>query len=96
MKDQLVKVTTPNRMLFIRGKLSRTPLEVIIKHEPELNLLKSSMLHQGIKFTTENYIPMKVKNEKQLKNIVSKKKESIKKKITKPKTILEKISNEEN
>ena len=93
MKDKLIKVTTSNRMLFIKGKLSRTPLEVIVKHSEELNLLKSSMIHQGIKFTIEDYIPPVPKKKDPIKNITSKKK-ATKKKSTTPKTILEKISNE--
>ena len=52
MKEKIIKVFTPNKMLFIKGKLSRTPLEVIIKYDEDINLLKSSMIHQGIDFKT--------------------------------------------
>ena len=93
MKEQLIKVTTVNKMLFIKGKLSRTPLEAIIKNDSEMNLLKSSMIHQGIEFTIEEYVkPVSVKKVN-IKPIVAKKKVT-KKKVTNPKTILEKISNE--
>ena len=93
MKEQIVKVITPNKMLFIKGKLSRTPLEAIIKHDVELNLLKSSMIHQGIEFTIEEYIkPVSVK--KTIIKPIAAKKKVTKKKTTSPKTILEKISNE--
>jgi len=95
MKTKLIKVTTPNKMLFIKGKLSRTPLESIVKFENELNLLKSSMVHQGIEFTIENYNPVKPIKKNEVKNISVAKKVKNKKKITEPKTILEKISNEE-
>jgi len=92
MKAKLLKVKTPNKMLFIKGKLIRTPLEYIIKFKEELNLLKSSMNIQGIEYDLEDYIP----------EVVIKKKittQNIKKNITKkPKkeatTILEKIVDE--
>jgi len=93
MKTKIIKVSTPNKMLFIKGKLSRTPLEAIINSENDLNLLKSSMIHQGLEFKIEDYIPIKVRPK--IKNIVSKKK-IIKKKNTEPKTMLEKISAEES
>lgn len=94
MKEQIIKVTTVNKMLFIKGKLSRTPLEAIIKNEQELHLLKSSMIHQGIDFTIEDYVKPKPVKKAVIKPIVSKKK-TVKKKIENPTTILEKISNEE-
>ena len=93
MKEQIIKVSTVNKMLYIKGKLSRTPLEAIIKNENELNLLKSSMIHQGIEFTIEDYVKQVQKKKVTIKPIAAKKK-VIKKKTTEPKTILEKISNE--
>ncbi len=91
---KIVKVTTPNKMLFIKGKLSRTPLQTIIKFDHDLKLLKSSMIQQGIKFTIEDYVKPVPKKKTTIKPIVAKKKVT-KKKITEPKTILEKISNED-
>jgi len=93
MKEQIIKVSTVNKMLYIKGKLSRTPLEAIIKNENELNLLKSSMIHQGIEFTIEDYVKPVPKKKVIVKPIAAKKK-VVKKKITEPKTILEKISND--
>jgi len=92
MKPLLLKVSTPNKMLFIKGKLSRTPLETIIKSEEELNLLKSSMHNQSINFTIENYVrPVK----KIIPKVVTHVKKSTPKKKTEPKTILEKIAVDE-
>jgi hypothetical protein len=93
MKEKIIKVTTKNKMLFIKGKLSRTPLEAILKSEEEITLLKSSMIHQGIEFTVEDYVKP-IPKKKQIKKIVSKKKTTTKKKVSEPKTILEKISTE--
>ena len=93
MKEKLVKVNTPNKMLYIKGKLSRTPLQARIKFEEELNLLVSSMIHQGIDFTVEDYEPKpKVEKEKpiQAKKVVKKKAKK------KPTSTLEKIASEED
>ena len=95
MKEQIIKVITPNKMLFIKGKLSRTPLEVIINNENELNLLKSSMEHQDVEFTVETYIKPKPVKKTKTKNSLTKKKVT-KKEDEKSKSILEKISNDEN
>lgn len=97
MKEKIIKVSTANRMLFIKGKLSRTPLEVIVKNEAELNMIKTNMIHQGINFTIEDYEkPIKKIKSSAIKNIVSTKKDTSKKKITNPKTILEKMSVEDD
>ncbi len=92
MKAKLLKVKTPNKMLFIRGRLVRTPLEHLIKFEAELRMLKMSMLNQNIDFELEDYNPEKPKVKKSKK--VKKVKEKIKpqKKAT---TLLEKIQQEE-
>jgi hypothetical protein len=95
MKEKIIKVFTPNKMLFIKGKLSRTPLEVIIKYDEDINLLKSSMIHQGIDFKIEDYEPEIKKMKVKAKKLEVKKPPKAKKKITNPKTILEKLSNED-
>jgi len=91
MKPQLIKVTTYNKMLFIKGLLVRTPLTTIVKSKNELDLLKHSMIHQEIEYTIEDYKP-KVKTAKKIKAVESKKK--IVKEKKEPTTILEKISTE--
>lgn len=89
MEPILLKVLTPNRMLFLKGKLSRTPFEAIIEHENELKVLKTNMASQGIVYETEPYVK-KVKQEKP--KPVVKKEEPKKKPKTEPKSILEKIA----
>jgi hypothetical protein len=91
MKEKIIKVKTVNKMLLIKGKLSRTPLEAIIKSETELKLLKASMIHQCIDFVVEDYIkPEPIK--KSIEKPIATKKKIEKKKIENPTTILEKLS----
>ncbi len=90
MKPQLIKVKTVNKMLFIKGRLVRTPLEAIIKSEEELNLLKSSMIHQNIDFNIELYNPEKPKKIIKKKETLLKQKD-IETKKKNPTTILDKI-----
>ena len=92
MKAILLKVKTSNKMLFLKGKLSRTPFEAIINSDNELNVLKSAMKLQCIDYETSVYVKpiKKPKLVKQMKRKVKTKKV----KISEPKTILEKISNE--
>ena len=94
MKPQLLKVKTASRMLFIKGRLVRTPLEAIIKSIEELNLLKSSMANQGIEYDIEDYNPKPI--VKKTKIIKKKNKKETLKTKKKPKTLLEKISAEGN
>ena len=51
----LVKVSTPNRMVEINGKLIRTPLEHIAR-ENELPALKTKLVYDSITFTVEDYV----------------------------------------
>jgi len=92
MKPQLVKVITPNKMLFLKGRLVRTPLEIVITYENELNLLKASMSHQAINFEIEDYKP--VEKKPAVKPMTTNKTSKVKKKTSTPKTILEKLSKE--
>lgn len=92
MKNTLLKVKTPNKMIFIKGKLSRTPFEVVVNSN-ELKKIELSMKLQSIKYSKEPYKPLDKKVKPKIipveKTIIEK--PSIKKE---PKTILEKISNE--
>jgi hypothetical protein len=93
MEAQLLTVKTPNKMLFIKGKLSRTPFKAIIISESELKILKSSMKLQSIEYTIEKY----VKPEKKavpIKQLRRAPKIEKPKKIESPSSILESISNE--
>ena len=92
MKAILVKVKTPNKMLFLKGKLSRTPFEAIINSENELNVLKSAMKLQNVEYETSVYI----KPKKQAKPVKQTRRAPKIKKVkkTEAKTLLEKISNE--
>jgi len=92
MKPKLIRVSTPNRMLFIKGKLIRTPLDAIINFEDELRLIESSMIHQGISFTIEDYIPEKI-NIPKIIEVVNE--PLIEKTKSEPKSILEKLSQDE-
>jgi hypothetical protein len=91
MKPQLLKAITPNKMLFIKGKLIRTPLEYVIRSEAELNLLKASMICQSVKYSIKDYVAP-AKEEKKVIEVVEEKLEEPKKK--KLKTTLEKIAND--
>jgi hypothetical protein len=95
MKDILLKIKTPNKMLFLKGKLSRTPFETIVKTKKELRMLESAMQLQSIEYTVESYV--KPKEKPKIEPVKSKKEPKIKStEPKKPKTILEKISNEDN
>ena len=92
MKPILVKVKTPNKMLFLKGKLSRTPFEAVVNSEKELNILKSSMKLQNVEYKILAY----TKPKRQPKPVKQKRRAHKIKKTEKieTKTILEKISNE--
>ena len=92
MKAILVKVKTPNKMLFLKGKLSRTPFEAIINSQTELNILKSTMKLQNVEYEILSY----TKPKKQPKPVKQKRRAPKIKTTEKiePKTLLEKISNE--
>lgn len=89
MKPQLLKVLTPNKMLFIKGRLVRSPLETIITNEKDLNLLKLNLKNLDVQYTIIDY-----KKEELDQVIVEEKiEEPIKtKKKSEPKTTLEKIA----
>jgi len=92
MKAILLKVKTPNKMLFLKGKLSRTPFEAIIKSSEELRLIKTYMQLQNVEYNIEPYVEVAKNPAKSLEvKKVSKIKQPEK---TEAKTILEKISNE--
>lgn len=90
MKPQLLKVITPNKMIFIKGRLVRSPLESIIKSETELSLVKLNLNSQSIKYTLEDYKKPEVKKEEPVK-VLAKKPVKAKKKDSE-KTTLEKIA----
>lgn len=91
MNPKLLKVKTPGKMLFIKGRLVRTPLEDIIRFETELNLLKSSLVLQGIEFEIIDYVPIEVKHV--VEPVIV---EEVKvKKVIDPKSILGKLAAED-
>ena len=57
MKKFLVRILTPNKVLPVKGKLVRTPTEIIATR-PELEQLKVSIRSQGItKYRIDTYEP---------------------------------------
>lgn len=88
---KLLKVETPNKMIFIKGLLVRTPFESVIEFKEELDLLISLLIHQGVKYVVEDYI-----EEEEVQELTSKKVEEekpvVKEKVAK--TILENIAKE--
>ncbi len=89
MKHQLVIVKTPNKMLFIKGRLVRSPLEAIVKHQNELDLLVASLIHQGVEYEMKDYIKEKIVKKEIVKNLKVKKTKV--KEEKEPITILENI-----
>jgi len=95
MSDKFeLNIKTPNRMIFVHGKLSRTPLKTVVTKEV-LEALKVKMAAEGIlNFSIKEYSPPKPAEPKPIEKPVVEKKTAVKKK-TAPKSTLEKLSSEE-
>lgn len=48
MEPQKLRINDPNRFVTVRGKQVRTPFEMIVRTEKELNFFKSIFHAQGI------------------------------------------------
>lgn len=82
-------------MLYIKGKLIRTPLTTIVKFKNELDLLKASLNILGAEYTIEDYVKKDkstvelIREEEVIEEeIIKTKKKSV------PKTTLEKMADE--
>jgi len=87
-----VKISTPNFILNFRGKVVRSPVELIV-FERELNLIKIQCKRGGVVPTIGSFNPEVIQDRITEEEIISLAKEPIVEELYKkePKTLLEKL-----
>ena len=83
-KRYLVKVSTPNRIVDVKGKLIRTPFEHIAR-EDEVEALKTKLIYDSLVYTIEEYVKPVV--EKKVEEKIEKPKAAPKKTIKEDSTL---------
>lgn len=92
MNPKVLRVITPNKMIFIKGKLIRSPFKSIVTSESQLNLLEASLKNLDVNYTIRDY--KKEEPVKAVKKPVEEKPVEKKTKKSEPKSTLEKIASD--